>query len=326
MKRLVALLLAGGLTVAQAQTSTPPVSVASAALSVIRIALNLGSGRQEYIQVDVQADAPTVEQARHLAFRTAVEQAVGTVVASQSQSQQQRLVRNEIITYSSGFVDKFEILGQDTTASGVRLYVRVWVAESRLAHRLLGRSVDNQNVPGDQLGAQISSLLYERQAGDRLVGTIMQDFPARSFVVKAEGSRVQFDQYRRAVLEVPVELRWDQNWVNSLFEALRRTQDPAKSWLVYNTVDQVNPVLKLAVLDAHGVELFRQCYNWVISRSQVTYHYPRRLMLDIQRDQLIIDKHHYLQGTLAINLGQNTQTIERISQIKVSVIRANECN
>ena len=322
MKKFVALVLVLALSgPVQAQT----MSTISAVLSVVRIAINLGSGRQNYVQVDVTSESDTFERAKQQGFRTAIEQAIGTVVASQSQSQQQKLVRDEIVTYSSGFVDRFEILNQQASTTSVKLTMRVWVAESKLAHRLLGQSIDNQAVPGDQLGAQISTLIHERIAGDQLVETVMQDFPERSFVVEAKKTRVKFDEFRRAVLEVPVELRWDPRWINSLDEAMQRTRDPAKSWIVYHTVNRVNPVIRVSLVDAHGTELFKQCQGWVMTRSQVSYNYPNRFAVDVQRDQLIIDKKYYLSGTVSINLGQNTQLIERIGQIQVTVVSQSKC-
>lgn len=325
MRASIALVLVLALSTPVQSQTTPPISTVSAVLSVIRIALNLGSGKQDYIQVDVQSSSSTFDGAKQQGFRTAIEQSIGTVVASQSQSQQQRLVRDEIITYSSGFVDRFEIIDQQVDSSGIRLKMRVWVAESRLAHRLLGRSIDNRAVNGAQLGAQITTLIQERQSGDRLIETVMVDFPERSFLVESKTSKIKFDDYRRAILEVLVELRWDENWINSLTEAIRRTQDPANSWLVYNTVNRINPMIKLSLVDAHGAELFKQCQGWVMTRSQVSYHYPNRFMLDVQRDQLIIDKKYYLQGTISINLGQDTSLIERINQINLSVVPATKC-
>jgi hypothetical protein len=62
-------------------------STASVVLSVIRIALNLGSGKQDYVQVDVVSEGSSVEQARLEGFRTAVNQAVGSVVATQTLTQ-----------------------------------------------------------------------------------------------------------------------------------------------------------------------------------------------------------------------------------------------
>jgi hypothetical protein len=317
---VLVLCLAGPVT---AQTS--PMSTASVVLSVIRIALNLGNGRQEYVQVDVQSSGDTLEQARYRGFRTAVEQAVGTVVASQSQSQQQRLTQDEIITYSSGFVDRFEILEQNYVDNGLRIKMRVWVAESRLAHRLLGRSIDNQAVPGDQLSAQISTLIQERQTGDQLVAAVMKDFPDRSFVIEAKKSQIKFNEYRQAVLEVSVTLGWDQNWSTGLFEALNRTKDPAKHWWVYSEVNRINPVLKIVLADAHGTELIKKCEGWVLTRSQINYHYPKKLMLDIQRDQLLLDDRHKLQGIIRVNLGQDTDLMQRITQIKASVVAQGRC-
>jgi hypothetical protein len=203
--------------------------------------------------------------------------------------------------------------------------MRVWVAESRLAHRLLGRSIDNQAVPGDQLSAQISTLIQERQAGDQLVATVMKDFPDRSFVVESKKSQVKFNEYRQAVLEVSVTLGWDQTWANSLFEALNRTKDPAKHWWVYNEVNRANPVLKIVLADAHGTELIKKCEGWVLTRSQINYNYPKVLMLDIQRDHLLLDDRHKLQGIIRVNLGQNTDLMQQITQIKVSVVPGNQC-
>jgi hypothetical protein len=322
--KAVALILALALC-GPVSAQTPTMSTASVVLSVIRIAINLGSGKQNYTQVDVVAEGATVEQARLEGFRTAVNQAVGSVVATQTQTQNQRLTRDEIINYSSGFVDRFEILSQDQVGNDIRIKMRVWVAESRLAHRLLGRSIDNQAVPGDQLSAQISTLIQERQTGDKLVATVMQDFPDRSFVVDAKKSQIKFNEYRQAVLEISVTLGWDQNWSTSLFEALNRTKDPAKHWWVYSEVNRINPVLKIVLADAHGTELIKKCEGWVLTRSQINYHYPKILMLDIQRDQLLLDDRHKLQGIVRVNLGQDTDLMQRITQIKASVVAQSQC-
>jgi hypothetical protein len=308
-----------------AQAQTPSMSTASVVLSVIRIAINLGSGKQDYVQVDVVSEGVTVEQARLEGFRTAVNQAVGSVIVTQTQTQNQRLVRNEIINYSSGFVDRFEILEQQDLGNRVRLKMRVWVAESRLAHRLLGRSIDNQAVPGDQLSAQISTLIQERQTGDQLVAAVMRDFPDQSFVVNAKKSQVKFNEYRQAVLEVSVTLGWDQNWADSLFEALNRTKDPAKHWWVYNQVNRINPVIKISLLDSHGTELIKKCEGWLLTPDQVSYNNPGRFMLDIQQNHLLLDTRYKLQGIIKVNLRQDTALMQQITQIKVSVVPGNRC-
>lgn len=299
--------------------------MASMVLSAVRIALNLGSGRQEYVQVDVIAEGTTADQARHRGFRIAVEQAVGTVIASQSISQNQRLAQDEIVAYSSGFVDRYEIQQQTQLPDRVRLQMRVWVAEIRLAHRLLGDSQRTQSVDGDRLGAQISTIIQQRQSGDQLVAAVVRDFPQRSFVVDATVGRVQFGANRVAVMEVPVQVQWDHKWLESLLDTLRRTQDPAKDWQVYTAINTVNPVLRVSAVNSHGQELIGQCYNLVLTRSQVSYNYPNRFAVDMVRDHLVIDPRYRSNNLVKLPLGNNPAIIEKINQIQAKIVPQNNC-
>ncbi|MDV7389752.1 hypothetical protein RZS08_00300, partial [Arthrospira platensis SPKY1] len=92
------------------------------------------------MEVEVLGYGLDREKAREDGFRTAVIQSVGSVVVSQTQSTNSQLVRNEIVTYSSGFVDRHEVLSEKNMGSEVELRMRVWVAESRIARRLLAHS------------------------------------------------------------------------------------------------------------------------------------------------------------------------------------------
>ena len=159
--------------------------------------------------------------------------------------------------YSSGFVDRFEIQDQQWTNNRVQVRMRVWVAESRLAHRLLGKSIDHQSVPGDQISAQISTLLNERRQGDRLAEVVAQDFPSRAFDVKVVKSTVKFDNYRQAKIESTVSVSWDRRYTNSVYEVLTRTNDPVKhAWFYQYMVAQESRLQIAAVRsEEHTSEL-----------------------------------------------------------------------
>jgi len=326
VRRLLALLLVLNLAwPVQAQTSATPMSTASVVLSVIRIALNLGAGRQDYLQVDVVGEGATPEQARNEGFRVAINQAVGSVVATQTESQRNKLTRDEIVNYSSGFVDRFEIQDQQWAGNRVQVRMRVWVAESRLAHRLLGKSIDHQTVPGDQITAQISTLINERQQGDQLASAVARDFPARSFDVKVIKSNVKFDQYRQAKIEVTVAVGWDQRFTNSVYEVLTRTQDPVKHAWFYQYMNSQEPRLQLSAVDAHGKVLQKQCFEFTLSPSNTGYNVPRRFLLNLIRDQLYLDTGYKLEGILTLNFGQNTQQLEQIGELRVKILSQKEC-
>lgn len=286
MHRVVALILVLALYgPVQAQT-TPPISTASAVLSVIRIALNLGSGKQDYTQVDVIGEGSTIEQARVDGFRLAVNTAIGSVVAVQTESQNQRLVRDEIINYSSGFVDRFEILEQNYVGDRVRLRMRVWVAESKLARKLLGRSYNSQDVPGAQIQTQIQTIIDEREQGDRLVTAVMQDFPHRAFNVEVKKITIELDAYRRSAMSIPVVIRWNRDFVNAINQALDLTKnDPVKHAMVYQQAVRSTPVIRISAVDAGGQVIKQQCQEFTMSPHNDAYLKPTQYMLQPVRDR-----------------------------------------
>lgn len=323
MQGLIALVLVLALvTPVQAQT-TPPITTASAVLSVIRIALNLGSGKQDYTQVDVVGDGATVEQARLDGFRLAVNTAIGSVVATQTVSQNQRLARDEIINYSSGFVDRFEILDQNYVGNRVRLTMRVWVAESKLAHRLLGRSYDSQDVPGGQIQAQIQTIIDEREQGDRLVTAVMQDFPHRAFDVEVKKVTISIDAYRRSTVQIPIVIRWNRNFVTAVNQALDLTKnDPIKHALVYQQAVKSNPVIRLSAVDVAGRILSKSCQEFTMSPNNDTYIRPTQYMLQPMRDRVFFNIRYSLEGILNMPVDQ---TIGQINQIQADIVAQSKC-
>ncbi len=324
MRRVLALLLSLTL-VAPVTAQTPPMSTASVVLSVIRIALNLGSGKQDYVQVDVVSEGITFDQARLEGFRTAVNQAVGSVVATQTQTQNQRLTRDEIINYSSGFVDRFEILEQQTLGNQVRLKMRVWVADSRLAHRLLAQSYDSQQVPGGRIGAQVETLLEERQQGDRLIEAVMQDYPHRAFDVKVGRSRVQFDQYRQAGIVTDVTIRWDTRFTDAVRDTLKRTNDPVKRAWVYQQAVVREPTIQLSAVDSHGKILHKECRTFTISPDNTGFHRPTRYLLLWNNNTVFFDTGYRVGGDLTLNFGQDTQQLKQVDRIEVKIVSQKDC-
>jgi hypothetical protein len=246
-------------------------------------------------------------------------------VATQTQTQNQRLTRDEIINYSSGFVDRFEILEQQDQGNRVQLKMRVWVAESRLAHRLLGQSYDSQQVPGGRIGAQVETLLEERQQGDRLIEAVMQDYPHRAFDVKVGKSRVKFDDYRRASIITDVTIRWDRRFTDAVRDTLRRTRDPAKHAWVYQQAVGREPTIQLAAVNSHGKILHKECRAFTISPDNAGFHMPPRYLLLWQRDSVFFDTGYRVGGDLALDFAQDTQLLKQVDQIQVKILAQKDC-
>ena len=213
MRRLgISLLLALCINTVHA---APPVGI------ILTVGQWMLEGQRRVYQVDVNSVADTADQARQTAFRLAVEQAVGTIIVSESESTNQQLKRDDIITYASGYVDRYEILQQRNVPGGVELKMRVWVAHSAIANRLLNQSKETGRVDGDRASVQVETLQAQRQSGDQLINAVLQDYPRRAFDIVLEPAQITFDQSRQALLQIPFRISWNKLYLTSLTEALK---------------------------------------------------------------------------------------------------------
>jgi hypothetical protein len=76
-------------------------------------------------------------------------------------------------------------------------------------------------MPAGRISAQIQSFQQERATADRVLETVLADYPGRAFDVTVGRTRVAADEQRKIWLEVPVEIGWNSRYVTSLAEALR---------------------------------------------------------------------------------------------------------
>ena len=295
MRRL-AVLLAGVVCLSTAQAQLGGAVGAALMPNPVGIALTVGkwisdsASREQVYSIEVAGEGRTTEEARTVAFRVAVEQAIGSIMSSETEVQNGRIVRDEIINYASGYVDRFEVVGQEASSVGVRIAMRVWVRRSALSNRLLNRSERVGEVDGARASVQLSTLNQERATGDRLVQTVLNDFPKRAFDIKLKNTELRYSTTRQGMLEIPFVLTWNRDYLTSLWTALSATSqkgskpyatiavspgawfagfggtaaynDAVKSQLVAGTMVGTRPAVLITIRSTSNAPLFRQCFRW----------------------------------------------------------------
>ena len=110
MHRILAVLACVGLiTSAQAQMITGAMFLPSPVGVLLSIGQWITFESERTYYIEVLGEGRTPDEARNNGFRLAVEQAVGAIIASESEVNNNRLSRDEIISYASGYVTKYEI-------------------------------------------------------------------------------------------------------------------------------------------------------------------------------------------------------------------------
>ena len=124
--------------------------------------------------IRVSETGSTFEQAKQNAFVKAVEIAVGTVMVSERETHNRQL-KNEVLAYSSGFVDDYKIVSSDTFGNVTHITIDVKVAEQKLANRILAKGKSNVEIDGLKHSMQYDGYIEVKQKGDQLLSMILRD-------------------------------------------------------------------------------------------------------------------------------------------------------
>lgn len=180
--------------------------------------------------IRTQGRGSTLEDAKNDAFHSAVEIKVGSAIVSEQETFNNK-VRDEIVNYSAGYVDKYNIITQSQTNNGYYVIVDVWVSSSRIQNRILGISKNPKEFDGDRIATQYQTYRYNKSNGDKLLNLILNDYPKRAYKVSLGNHQLKVDVYRNAVIEIPIEIRWNPNYIISLNESLALLQDGSNGLL-----------------------------------------------------------------------------------------------
>jgi hypothetical protein len=309
---------------------------------------------EKVLYVEVIGEGSTVDQARQQGFRLAVEHAVGTVVASETEVRNDRAARDEIITYASGYVDRFEVVEQQRVGNRVLVNMKVWVRPSKIANRLLNRSAAVGVVEGGRIGTQIQTLQHERTSGDRLLKSVLTDYPTRAFVIEMDRTQVIFDANRTGQLEVAFWLSWSPAYLESIAEALTAINQRSdcgglfgckgvssqidvirpgfgsttQTWFNDTVADQMvrkemiqsQPTIRVAIVDTAGTEQFKQCFyaKELDHRDHSAWYYVNQT-----HDRVAINGRAVKRFNTYIDLSRLPTA--NLDQVKIAIVRGPNC-
>ena len=154
------------------------------------------------------------EKARQSAFSSAIEQTVGLLVDSETLVKNDTLVREQILTVSRGYIEKFDVL-KEWQADGLHhARIQAVVSVTRLVAQLTAHHIAVKGVEGERMSRQAKFEVKNEEHAGELFGKIMDDYTiAKLFKVEILGKpEVVKKDAVQATLKVKVELspNWDQ--------------------------------------------------------------------------------------------------------------------
>ncbi len=307
---------------------------------------------QPTYEIVVEGQGVSREEARSNGYRLAVEQALGSLISSETQAENGRIVRDEVISYASGYVTRFEVIKNYTGSDGlIRVQMRVWVARSALADRLLNRSETGTDVDGARASVQLQTLNHERVTGDRLLQQVLNDFPRRAFDIEISNTDV-IRQNRTGHMEINFRILWNQDYLRSLWTALEATgykgsntsssitvnsgswfgfggtaryDDQQKYRQLVSSMVLTNPAVLITVRGTGNESLYAACFYYQEMDHQPRYSVTqeRFIRLSNYESRAYVDGAYRMRSTVQIPI--NSAILSRISRINLDVVTKREC-
>ena len=180
---------------------------------------------EEVYYIRVQSSGSTESEARKEAFRLAVDQAVGSLLVSETSIQDNTLQSHSVINYSSGYIHDFEYVNIHR-GTEVVLQVDVWVKKSKIAERIsLNKSAEG-DLQGGRIAQAFKSLQQQKQTSDQLLQTVLDDFPHGAYESHIDSLEYVFEG-RTPYLYVHFTTWWSKSYVESLREVLENIGESA---------------------------------------------------------------------------------------------------
>ena len=134
-------------------------SFASSLAAAALLAVPVAQGAEQLVDVVATGYGMTVREATKAALRSAVEQVVGTMVDATTLVENDKLIEDEILTYSAGMIASSKAIGEPKkSADGIyTVKVKASVKKSQLQEKLRATSAVNVALDGADLFARMTA-------------------------------------------------------------------------------------------------------------------------------------------------------------------------
>ena len=115
------------------------------------------------------------DSATQNAWSNAISQVVGTLVDAQTVIENDQLVKDQVLSHSSGFIESFEVLNESVSGGLVTVQIKATVRLTQLQEKLQTVGLVKVEVDGVSLGAQLLTQLDEANDAEAMIREVLVD-------------------------------------------------------------------------------------------------------------------------------------------------------
>ena len=303
--------------------------------------------------IRVQGIGDTLQQAKENAFKTAVELQVGSVLVTELESKDNKLVRNEIVNYSAGYIDNYSVVETTAYNNKVSIIMDVHVSSSKIADRILGVGSNTKLFDNERHSTQYNTYIGTKNNGDKLLKSLLNDYPKRAYVVTQLQHRFGVDTQRSPFIEIGFKFNWNYNYLSAFNEVLTLTEDGSNGLfrtspgnIIIMAKDPNDYVFgkknHYKFNDVLITESIRNRFNNNVPRIQLTIYTQNNNVLFVQcyvpesftgtkpslysmGDTLIVYGNQVENNIIRLHLSNMNDTIRSIERFELAVVSNETC-
>lgn len=159
------------------------------------------------------------------ALRNAVRQAIGAIVGIDTLIENEAVVRDQILTYSDGFVEKYEQVGPSvTTLSGlVSVTIRALIVRGKLMEKTRAANISVLKVDGTGMFAEVVTKMEKEKSAASLLAEEFREMPKKLIKAEVIGKPTYDDKTRK--VKVAVRTSVDRRAFDAFSARLKKLLD-----------------------------------------------------------------------------------------------------
>tara|TARA_R110000782_G_scaffold28652_1_gene71708 strand:+ start:34 stop:969 length:936 start_codon:yes stop_codon:yes gene_type:complete len=182
------------------------------------------------IAIVVTGEGISLVEAKQQARVLAIETVVGVIVDTEKAVVDRKLVTNQVLTYSAGYIIKEELLEHYPLGELQFVKLDITVASSKLKNFILSQTEGTSNFDGHNAKLQIESYGKQLEELDALFDNTLKYHPQQSINTKIIDYQIHENGAREFYLSITYQHSWNQDYLNALEELMNLTDDSGAPW------------------------------------------------------------------------------------------------
>jgi len=194
-------------------------------LFVISMSMVYADEPERIEKVVVSGIGIDMDKAKQNAIRNAVEQVIGSYISSDTIVQNSTLLKDEVLSYSGGYVKDMKILFQEKNDDSLySVKIEANVISTKLKRKLESLNIVTKKMEGESLFGEAVSKIENQTAGQKLLDKIISKYPQAAYMFEIGKPQILSTDpgTGRAKVIIPLSIQWDQAFLSELKDVLSK--------------------------------------------------------------------------------------------------------